>query len=79
VEHLIDMSLRTQTLTLLCLAWITPAAAQTPPPALATLGPPPGSAVPAFTAIDQDGRAHTLQSLLGPKGAMLVFSRSADW
>ncbi len=63
-------------LTLSCGA--APAVAQTPV-AVQALGPQPGAAVPDFAASDQNGRRHTLQSLLGPKGAMLVFSRSADW
>jgi peroxiredoxin len=42
-------------------------------------GPDVGQAVPSFSASDQDGRAQTLQSIMGPKGAMLVFFRSADW
>ena len=54
------------------------ASAQTPV-AVQTLGPQPGARVPEFSATDQNGRMHTLKSLLGPKGAMLVFSRSADW
>ena len=49
------------------------------PVAVDTLGPQPGARVPEFSATDQSGRTHTLKSLLGPKGAMLVFSRSADW
>jgi hypothetical protein len=28
---------------------------------------------------DQNGKTWTLQSIIGPKGAMLVFYRSADW
>jgi hypothetical protein len=28
---------------------------------------------------DQNGVSHTLASMLGPKGAILVFYRSADW
>lgn len=52
--------------------------AQTPVD-VGALGPQVGSRVPAFAATDQAGRAHTLQTLLGPKGALLVFSRSADW
>ena len=48
-------------------------------PVVDALGPQPGARVPGFSATDQRGRTHTLQSLLGPKGAMLVFSRSADW
>ena len=54
------------------------AAAQTPVD-VARLGPQPGEAVPEFSLPDQDGAVRTLRSLLGPKGAMLVFSRSADW
>lgn len=42
-------------------------------------GPEIGSPMPAFEARDQNGKTHTLQSLLGPKGAVLVFYRSADW
>ena len=43
------------------------------------LGPQPGGRVPDFTATDQTGASRSLTSMLGPKGAMLVFSRSADW
>lgn len=42
-------------------------------------GPNAGQSVPAFSAQDQDGRTQTLQSVMGPRGAMLVFFRSADW
>jgi hypothetical protein len=42
-------------------------------------GPEIGQQVPAFSAADQSGRTQTLQSIMGPKGAMLVFFRSADW
>jgi hypothetical protein len=42
-------------------------------------GPAIGARVPAFEALDQNGAGHTLDSLLGPKGAILVFYRSADW
>jgi hypothetical protein len=42
-------------------------------------GPNAGQPVPAFSAQDQEGRTQTLQSVMGPKGAMLVFFRSADW
>jgi hypothetical protein len=38
-----------------------------------------GALVPAFSGIDQFGKPHTLASTYGPKGAMLVFFRSADW
>jgi hypothetical protein len=42
-------------------------------------GPEVGQQVPAFSAQDQDDRNQTLTSIIGPKGAMLVFFRSADW
>jgi hypothetical protein len=43
------------------------------------LGPQVGERVPDFSLRDQRGRRQTLQSIMGPKGAMLVFVRSADW
>lgn len=43
------------------------------------LGPQVGARVPAFSLPDQGGRQRTLASLMGPRGLMLVFSRSADW
>jgi len=42
-------------------------------------GPDAGQQVPSFSAQDQEGRNQTLKSIMGPKGAMLVFFRSADW
>jgi len=42
-------------------------------------GPAIGARVPDFTLSDQNGQTRTLQSLMGPKGLMLVFFRSADW
>jgi peroxiredoxin len=49
------------------------------PPDVQTLGPQVGSQVPEFTLRDQQGETRTLKSLMGPKGLMLVFFRSADW
>ncbi len=46
---------------------------------VAKLGPQVGERVPDFSLRDQNGITQTLQSIMGPKGAMLVFSRSADW
>ena len=46
---------------------------------VATLGPQVGQQVPDFSLNDQNGKTWTRQSILGPKGAMLVFFRSADW
>jgi hypothetical protein len=43
------------------------------------LGPQVGERVPDFTLKDQNGKTWTLQSIMQPKGAMLVFYRSADW
>ena len=43
------------------------------------LGPQVGATVPAFSGTDQFGKPQSLASLSGPKGLMLVFSRSADW
>jgi hypothetical protein len=44
-----------------------------------TIGPQVGARVPSFTLTDQTGHARSLESLMGPKGAILVFFRSADW
>jgi hypothetical protein len=46
---------------------------------LETVGPRLGTTVPDFDGVDQFGRKQTLQTVLGPEGAMLVFYRSADW
>ncbi|MBI2186732.1 MAG: hypothetical protein HYU37_06350 [Acidobacteria bacterium] len=43
------------------------------------LGPQVGDRVPDFNLPDQTGRMQTLQSIMGPRGAMIVFYRSADW
>ena len=43
------------------------------------LGPQVGARVPDFKLSDQNGTVHTLQSVMGRRGAMLVFIRSADW
>ena len=43
------------------------------------LGPQVGERVPDFSLKDQNGAVRTLQSIMGPKGAWLVFIRSADW
>lgn len=62
--------------------------AQSPPPPgagprtkidVSKLGPQVGERVPDFSLKDQDGNAQTLRSIMGPRGAMLVFIRSADW
>lgn len=42
-------------------------------------GPAVGEKVPAFSAVDQNGRTQTLETLAGPNGLLLLFHRSADW
>ena len=51
------------------------------PPVIDTgkVGPQVGAVMPAFAGVDQFGKSHTLASTYGPKGAMVVFFRSADW
>jgi len=43
------------------------------------MGPKVGASLPDFTLRDQRGEPHSLKSLLGPRGALIVFFRSADW
>jgi len=43
------------------------------------LGPKVGDALPEFSLRDQNGQVQSLKSLFGPKGAIIVFFRSADW
>ena len=43
------------------------------------LGPQVGDRVPDFSLKDQSGKTWTRSSIMGSKGAMLVFVRSADW
>jgi hypothetical protein len=62
-------------LLILLFAAFAGACAQQP----AKTGPAIGSPVPDFSAPDQNGATQTLHSIAGPKGAMLVFFRSADW
>ncbi|MBI3403356.1 MAG: redoxin domain-containing protein [Acidobacteria bacterium] len=62
----------------------TPEGRQTSPPArtpidVSKLGPQVGDRVPDFSLKDQNGKTWTRDSIAGPKGAMLVFFRSADW
>ena len=46
---------------------------------VASLGPQVGEQVPGFSLPDQSGHVHSLDSIMGPNGVMLVFYRSADW
>ena len=42
-------------------------------------GPDVGQRIPDFSAYDQNGNSVSLQDVMGPNGAMVVFHRSADW
>jgi hypothetical protein len=57
-----------------------PSAPSAPPTInVQALGPQVGERVPDFALRDQNGVLRTLPSIAGPKGAILVFFRSADW
>lgn len=69
----------------LCTVAVAPAAAQPRAAAARTkidvskLGPQVGQTVPDFRLQDQNGKVWTRSSIMGPKGALLLFYRSADW
>ncbi len=42
-------------------------------------GPEIGERIPDFEAYDQNGDLVSLDEVMGPNGAMVVFHRSADW
>jgi peroxiredoxin len=65
---------------LLAAAGAAPVAAQSGPPIdVQRLGPQVGDTVPDFRLPDQRGAMRSRDELMGAKGLMLVFSRSADW
>ena len=68
---------------LLMVAFSTTARSQQGPAAtsdsIPTIGLAVGQKAPAFSLRDQFGRTHTLESLRGPRGTVLLFFRSADW
>lgn len=43
------------------------------------MGPAVGERIPDFRARDQNGQWQDFDSIKGPKGAVIVFHRSADW
>jgi peroxiredoxin len=71
--------LRTLIATVIFAAVALPVAAQSSRIDVSKLGPQIGERVPTFRLVDQHGALRSLDSLMGPKGAMLVFSRSVDW
>lgn len=44
-----------------------------------TTGPEIGSTIPSFEAQDQNDHVQSLKNIVGPKGALLVFFKSADY
>ena len=38
-----------------------------------------GDRIPPISLVDQSGATRTFEQIKGPKGALLVFYRSADW
>ena len=44
-----------------------------------TKGIPVGEKIPEFSAVDAQGKKWDFDSIKGPKGAVLLFYRSADW
>ena len=71
--------MRHRSLVLFLLTCVTATALAQAPVNLDRVGPAVGTAAPAFSLPDARGTTRTLQSLLGPKGALIVFNRSADW
>ncbi len=64
------------------LTWMVYAPTSTPTRTkidVSELGPQVGDRVPDFSLPDQNGQLWTLNSIMGPNGAMLLFHRSADW
>ena len=43
------------------------------------LGPAVGTSIPSIEATDQNGKTQSFASVRGPKGALVLFIRSADW
>ena len=75
------MMMRFSSFTLAGIVLMTaPAWAQQPQKIdVSRLGPQVGQVVPGFRLQDAQGKVWTRESIMGPRGAMLVFSRSADW
>ena len=42
-------------------------------------GPAVATKVPGFALPDQNGKQWQLHDMMGPKGMLLIFIRSADW
>ena len=46
---------------------------------VSALGPQVGELIPAFSLPDQNGTMQTLESIMGERGALILFHRSANW
>ena len=46
---------------------------------VSALGPQVGEPVPDFDLPDQNGIRHTIETVRGPNGSLILFHRSADW
>ncbi|XOV89839.1 MAG: hypothetical protein ACFHX7_08115 [Pseudomonadota bacterium] len=42
-------------------------------------GPAVGTTAPMLAALDQHGKAQSLETLTGSKGLLFIFNRSVDW
>jgi hypothetical protein len=76
------MTTRFLTSALILLMFVTPPVLARQPSQkidVSRLGPQVGQMVPDFRLQDAQGKVWTRDSIMGPNGAMLVFSRSADW
>ena len=74
--------MRSMSSTLALLLFVSlPALAQQVPQKIdvSRLGPQAGDVAPDFRLQDAQGKAWTRDSIMGPRGAMLAFMRSADW
>jgi hypothetical protein len=81
VSGLMRTAMRTTTLTaVLLMVFSTMATAQTGMQIdVSALGPQVGEQVPDFDLPDQNGLRHTLETVRGPNGSLILFHRSADW
>jgi len=74
------MNIILSSIALVLLAATTVSGQPAPPKIDVTkLGPQVGGRIVDFRLQDQNGKVWTRDSLMGPNGLMLVFSRSADW
>ena len=74
-----EQTMRDVVLSLMLVLMLATVGAAQDLPDVEQFGPQVGDVVPAFTLTAQNGQTQTLQSIMGPNGAMLVFNRSADW